>query len=371
MSKTITAAAILITTMVGAGFLGIPYVVARSGFAIGIIELVVISALVMITMLALGEVVLRTKEYHQLTGYAQRYLGKNGKRLMFTATVIGMYSALVAYVIAQGNSWSMLFTNGTGAAIPLGIAVWGIVAVLSYFDLKALKEGELLTITLVSILIIILAILCIPKIDLSNLTTIDVHHAFSPIGVILFAFLGFSAIPEMIRVLGKERVKMKKAISIAYAVVLAIYAIFTLLVVGVYGLHTPEIATLTLGKPFILLGIVTVLGAYLAHSVALIDTFVTDYKLRKIEAWMFTVIVPLAIYILLSLTYQASFIKILGIGGILSGGIGMILILLMAKKAKIHGDRHPEYKIKYSKITLGIIVIILIIGIITELKKLF
>ncbi len=370
MSKAFTATAVLITTMIGAGFLGIPYVVSQSGFAIGTLELIIIGGLVMLTMLYLGEIVLRTKEHHQLTGYAEKYLGPKGKRAMAFALIAGIYAALIAYLIAQSQSWSFIITNTTDAALPLGIAVWAIMSAITYFDIKALKKTEALIITLISILLVLLVIVTLPLVKADNLTTFVPAEFLAPIGVIMFAFLGYSAIPEMTRILGKDKHAMKKSICVAHALVLATYALFTILVLGAYGTSTPEIATLALGKPFVLLGIVTMLGAYLALSIALMDAFQSDYQLKKREAWAFTTIIPLALYVLLTLTNNASFIKILGIGGIISGSLAMVLILLMVQRAKIHGDRHPEYKMPYSSWLIWLIIIVCIVAMIAEILKL-
>ena len=70
------AVATLIGTMVGAGVLGIPYVFARAGFVTGLIDLIILGTAIVFIYLYLGEVVLRTKGNHQLTGYAEKYLGK-------------------------------------------------------------------------------------------------------------------------------------------------------------------------------------------------------------------------------------------------------------------------------------------------------
>lgn len=82
-SKFIPALATMVGTIIGAGFLGIPYVTGKSGFIPGAIWLIVLSLFMLLVNLYLGEVILRTKTTHQLTGYAKIYAGKFGKGLMF------------------------------------------------------------------------------------------------------------------------------------------------------------------------------------------------------------------------------------------------------------------------------------------------
>lgn len=93
---------------IGAGVLGIPYVIAKAGFLTGTFSLLALGIIVLLMYLYLGEIVLRTKGNHQLTGYAELYLGKLGKRLMFLTMVIGIYGALVAYLIGSSETLSKL-----------------------------------------------------------------------------------------------------------------------------------------------------------------------------------------------------------------------------------------------------------------------
>ena len=82
MASKFPAVAVLMGTIIGAGILGIPYAIMQSGFLIGLIHLIVIGAIVLLITLYLGEISLRTAKNHQLTGYAEKYLGKKGKLIM-------------------------------------------------------------------------------------------------------------------------------------------------------------------------------------------------------------------------------------------------------------------------------------------------
>jgi len=369
MTKTFGAVSTLIGTIIGAGFLGIPYVVMKSGFTIGIIHLLFIAIAVAITTLYLGEIALRTKSKHQLTGYAEKYLGKKGKVWMLIAVGIGLYSALLAYLIGEGNSLSYLFFNSTDYSLQFGIAFWLVLSAITYFGIRALEKGESLGIIIIFILVTSISIISFNKIDLNNLNYINPENFFVPFGVILFAFLGFSVIPEVEIILGKDKKLMKKSIFIAYIIALIVYIIFTIIVLGSQGQSTPQIATLNLGIPFILLGMLTMFTAYLALSTALIDTFKFDLKKSNKKAWLYTIFLPIILFIILNLSNKAEFTKVIGIGGAISGTITAILILLMAKQAKLKGDRKPEYEIPYSKIAVALIILIFVIGTIFEITN--
>jgi amino acid permease len=107
------ATATLIGTIVGAGVLAIPYVVAQSGFLIGFIDIVIVSLAFLFLHLFMGEIVLRTKKQFQLTGYMDKYLGRWGKRLMAFSMIFGIYGALIAYIIGEGETLRSIIGVGS------------------------------------------------------------------------------------------------------------------------------------------------------------------------------------------------------------------------------------------------------------------
>ncbi|MDP1696155.1 MAG: aromatic amino acid transport family protein [archaeon] len=370
MSKTFAASTTLIGTMFGAGYLGIPYVVMKSGFLIGLFYLLFVFSLLTLVMLYLGEISLRTKTKHQLTGYAQKYLGKKGKIIMLISLVFGIYSAFVAYLIAEGDSFSYMIFNNTSYSLYLGIVFWAFLSFLSWKGLKALEEGESTGVTIAIILAILIVVFTWNKIDVNNLTYVNWGNFFVPFGVIIFSFLGFSAVPTVHDILGEERKLLKKVIWIAHIIPLIIYIFFTLAVLGFKGMGTPEIATLALGKPFVLLGMITMFTSYFSLSIALINNFRLDFGFSKFKSWLITISVPLVIFIILKIANIAGFVKILSFGGIISGGLSVVLILLMISRAKIKGNRNPEYSIPYSKILIWFLILVFVLAVIMEVAGL-
>ena len=366
MTKTFAATAALMGTIIGAGILGIPFVVMKSGFFPGIFNIIILGTIIIFVSLCLGEITLRTKSDHQLTGYAEKYLGKKGKILMFIASGFGIYSAILAYLIGESESLSFLFFETASYQIPIGIAFWLFLSILSYFGLKTLERGEETGLILIIIFLISIILTGWNKIDIHNLSYTNYQHFFTPFGVVLFAFLSFSAIPEIKRIL-KNKQLTKRLIISAYIFTIIIYIIFTFLVLGIKGQNTPQIATLALGKPFILLGIVTMFTAYFALSTALIDTLKLDLDLTKNKSWFIAVSIPLIFFIILKLINSANFIEVIGIGGAISGSLTAILILIMHHKSKFLGDRHPEYSLPNSKFLSFILVLIFFIGMLMEI----
>ncbi|OGJ19830.1 hypothetical protein A3K73_05860 [Candidatus Pacearchaeota archaeon RBG_13_36_9] len=353
--------------IIGAGFLGMPYVVAKSGFLIGLIQILLIGFIVLVMKLYLGEVLLRTEKTHQLPGLAKIYLGDWGGRVMFCSMLFGIYLSSIAYLLGEGESLSYLFFGNYGYVLYFALGFWALVSFFVYHGIRALKKGESVGLILVLAITFLIVILFAGKIEASNLAYSNFNNAFIPVGVIIFAFLGFSAVPEALRVLRRNEKLMKKAIIIAVSVPIILYAVFTLIVVGVRGINTPEIATIGLGRPFILLGILTIFTAYFGLTMALRDIYRFDLKYSKFKAWLLACFVPFLIFLVVYSFNLAGFVGIIGFTGAIFGTIDGVMVLLMVRRARKLGKRKPEYVIKLPTWIIWILMAFLVVGLVLEL----
>ena len=134
------AIATLVGTTIGAGIMGIPYVVAKAGILAGIIDIIILGAVILMINLYVGEIALRTKKTHQLAGFAELYLGKKGKLIMAVTAFISIVGALVAYIIGMGEVLQAIFG---GSFFVNSLLFFAVGATLIYFDLKLVKRAEL------------------------------------------------------------------------------------------------------------------------------------------------------------------------------------------------------------------------------------
>ena len=368
MDKKFLATAFTLTgSIIGAGFLGIPYVVAQSGFAIGVFWIIFLGIIITYLLLCASEATLRTKKDHQLVGLAQKYLGKKGKWAMLCVAIFGIYSALLAYLIGEGQSLAMLFTNSTTHAGGFVLVFWIALTLLLREGLRTLKKVETYGVIVVIIVFISITFKLLPQINIQNLTTIHYANFFTPFGVILFALIGFSAIPEL-RMIAKGQEKIvKNAVILGATIPILAYLLFAAVFVGVLGTNVPQVATLGLGNLVILLGVFTMFTSYFVLSFALLDLFRLDLKFKKRESYALVTIIPLLLYLFLDRFGQLNFIQVLGIGGTISGGLTAMLILLIAKKAKEKGERKPEFSIPVNWPIIIVVAIIFLLGLFTQL----
>lgn len=362
----LTAISILVGTAIGAGILGIPYVAAAAGFPVAIFYIVFVGLLMLLLNLYLGEVVLRTKKKHQLPGYAQKYLGKKGRKLMQFATIFSIYSAIVAYVFGMGQSISFLIFGNTNHFILFGLLAGVVVSGLIWSGINSLKRFEGIGVSVIIILIFTIFFTFITQIKIGNLNYVNLSNLFLPFGLVLFAFTSFFAVPEISLVLGKKKKMIKRTLVFGSILAMTLYGLFVLAVVGFKGVGTPEIATIALGSIFIFLGIFTMFTSYLSLGNALDEDFLFDGNFSKKKSWLLSSIIPLGVFVLISFFDFFSFTKILSIGGVVSGGLVAVLVLLMAKKAKVSGDRNPEYSLRINWFIIISLGLIFVLGVVRE-----
>ncbi len=366
------AIATLTGAIIGAGVLGIPYVMMKAGVLTGLFVLLVIGAVVLTVNLCVGEITLRTRGLHQLSGYVGIYLGDRGKRLMTVAMVIGNYGALLAYVIGEGRSLAEIF-GGNPWIWSTAFFVFG--SIILYLGLTAVGVSEIVinAVKFSAFGIVFVLMIFSRLFEPSRLVGFDVTRVFVPYGVILFACLGAIAIPEMKEELGRHFKDLRKAIVAGTCIPLVLYALFGVAVVGVTGAATTEVANIGIGRvmgviPLVLINIFAVLAmasSFIALGFGLKEMYEEDYGVSHFWAFLLTITVP----VILILLGVHSFIKILGVTGALAGGLEGILLLLTYWKARKHGNRKPEYELHISPVIIALIIAMFVIGAIITIRS--
>ena len=396
--RALIATTTLIGTIVGAGILAIPYVVAKAGFLYGAFLIISLGIVLMFVNLFMGEVVLRTKQQHQLTGYAEKYLGKNGKKIMAFSLLFLIYGALTAYLIGEGESLFQIFKGifECGLTEQGDSLLWGFVCspllysllfflvtfIIIYQGVKATGKAELFLISALLVIIALVGIFSFDQISWSNFTGTNWAYFFLPYGVIFFALHGTAAVPELQEVLGKEKKQMKKVIVWGSVIPIILYIVFCFFIIGIIGLQNFEllqpnerIATIALSfysSPILgflanMIAVLAMFTSYLTLGIALLEVYEYDYHLSKVKAFFLVFSVPLLV-VFFNLT---SFITIIGMTGAIAGGLDGILITLMYWKAKQLGNRKPEYSLNLPRIVGLMVIVFFSLGIAYQLWAIF
>src|SRR3989344_3411672 len=275
--------------------------------------------------------------------------------------------ALTAYIIAAGQVLSAIFNFGNYFYFSLGFLI--VLSAIIFFNLNIFQRAESILNPLKLIIITLLIIFLFPYVNFSNLLEFNFKNLLIPYGVIIFAFTGFSAIPEMAYEL-KNKINLRKAIIYAMLITFVIYSLFCLVMIGISGKDITQVATLSLenlgnfslfGNLFSLLALST---AFIGLGFSLKNSLILDYKLKNLFSWIFVIGIP-AILFFLNL---GNFILFLELSGAISIGVILISILIMHSKAKSIGKRKPEFQFKDNLFVKVLLFILVIIGIIYTLS---
>ncbi len=324
----------MIGAIIGVGVFGLPYAFAQSGVGLGLLELFVLSAFLLVLQLMFAEVSVQTPGKHRLVSLVEIYVGRTWKWVALSAMGLGVYGAMLAYMVVGGKFLFLLIGPLLGGSQVFYSYVVAFVACGMIFGgLRLASHIEVIVVGLLLFLFLFIVLAAFPHIDPVNYLTVDYTKAFLPYGVILFSLAGVGIIPEMKDVLGKKhKHEIGKAIMTGMAVILALYIFFSLAVVGVSGAETSRTAFdgligvlgPTFGVVSVLLGAVTIQSIYMVLGIELMNTFKYDFAMRHKTAWALTCIVPILLY-----TFGLrEFIGIIGFVGGVFGGIMGILIAL-------------------------------------------
>lgn len=324
---------------IGAGVLGLPYVIARSGLVIGLLLIVIWGLVILLLNLMLGDIVVRTKQSFQLPGLAGKYLGRFAKILLSFVIVFAGFGSLLAYIIGEGHALSAIFG---GAPMWWSVFFWSLGSFFIWQGLDSIKKVDRVLSLSVIILIVGLSLFLLPHIKPINFDFIEISNFFLPFGVILFALHAAPSIAEAHAVLPGSEKRFKKAIIIGTLIPIAVYVLFSLAVVGYFGLNTTEVATIGLGnafgRPFAILAnsfaVMAMATCFMGMGLALKQSLMWDHKISRHIADFAVVTVP----ILLFLFGFRSFVAVLDFVGGLFIGIESLLVVMICYQARKKGD---------------------------------
>lgn len=368
MKQHLFALAILISTIVGVGMFSLPYVGSRSGFGVAAITLLFLAIIMVTVHLLYGEIICRTKEKHRLVGYADKYLGHWGKKIVSVSVIVGFYGSLLVYIIVGGNFLGIMFS--TVINVPLiffNLMFFVIGAIALYAGIKFVARLDLLMGLLLIVIVLLFFFMGYSRINPDNLKTLSWGNFFFPYGAALYSLAGLSIIPEIKSFFKKEENKKYKKIIIWGTLIPAVlYFIFIMTVIGLTGEKTTEEAisglsgmlggrTILMGALF---GFLATITSFFSIGISLKETYICDYKINKNFAWLLVCFVPL---LLLGLGVY-NFITIIILIGALLGAIEGSAVVLIHRKAQKLGIQDTDYNLKIPNIFSYTIIVVFIVG---------
>lgn len=359
----------MVGTIVGAGIFGIPYVVAKSGVVPSIFYFLLLLSVVLVLHLVYGEIVLRTTAKHRIVGYAKMYLGTWGRVLTSLSILLALGGTLLAYLILSGRFLEIIFSS----VLPFSNIQFSLLflAFCSLFIIKGrglITKAELFFNIGLFAVVGVIVFFALPHIQGSNFISFSPNNLLLPYGVLLFTLIGWEAIPEIATFLkdAKSNVRLDKVIITATLLATALSFVFAFTVAGVSGSATSDDAfsglVPILGDRIALLGaflgLLAIASSFLVIGNYLKNSLRHDFHIPTIPAVFITLGLPLLPF----LFGIREFIVVIGTVGALIGAMEGLLMLRIFQKAKLKGDRAPEYNINIPRFVLFFIALLLVGG---------
>lgn len=348
--------AIIVGANIGAGILSLAYGAKNAGWPILVMWILIAGIFTTISMLYVAETTLRTKKPLQLSGLAEKYVGKFGSWLMFGAVLVNSLGALIAYTTGSGK----ILSEFLGIHPTLGSILFFIPAVIViWFGLKVTGIAEKFITFGMAILIVILILASIigPGLELDFILYSNFKFAIPVFSLAIFAFLAQYTVPELARgFAGSNNIKnLPKAIIVGMIITGVLLSLVPMAALGITGPeNATEVVTIAwadaLGlwafftaNGFALLAMLTsfwAIGGSLLTNI--VDKFKfpseLDKKYRLISI-AFVVIPPF----LLAYSGLVGFVDAISISGAFGGAVMAILPVMMLNKSRKVNEREPEW----------------------------
>jgi len=335
--------AILVGTIIGVGLFTIPYVIDKAGIVTLFIYLPALGFVEYFLLKFYAQIVLSTKKIHRIPGYIEKYFGKKYRFIALVITMLSNYGSILAYIIIGGIfSHQLLSPFFGGSDFVYATILFCIESFIVLFGLKLIAKTEVfMTVSLVIVIGLIIG-RGWGYIELGNFSSIDFENIFLPYGPIFFAVGGMNAVPEICRLLSRQKEKIASALAWGVGISVLITLIFVVMIVGVTGSHTTPDTLAGLSSVFgngvvilsLIFGLLSIVTSFLVATQSMREVYWWDFKMNKDVAWALACGIPYVIYLfgIQNLT------KVVSLTGAFTGGVlGIILIwlvIVVQKKAE-------------------------------------
>lgn len=360
----------MVGTIIGAGYLVLPYSFLKAGIFANLFWLLFLGCLITLLHLFYAEIVLATKSYHRFPGYVGLYLGKAAKYLATVSFTIGVFGSLLVYLLLGSHFFKLLlqpfFTVPAQLATLVFAATVSLLVVLK-INLSA-RINFLITVVTLSLFLIISGFSFV-KTDSANFSILPQESFFFPFGLVLFALVGSLVIPEIIKLLDVEKQEkslIKPVIIIGTLIPVGIYFLFAFGIFGASGQDTSREAISGLANILpvqlvfggILLAFLEIVTSYIAFGINTVETLRKDFGFTKFFAKLATVVLPLTFFFF----GVKDFLKVMGLMGSILTTIDSVLLALifMALKNKLPGYKNQV--VSAPRPVVFVLIVVLLIG---------
>ena len=347
------AAMLVVGSTIGSGVLGLAYASRLAGWPVLFVWLVVAGIFSGISMLYVAETALRTQEPLQLSGLAEKYVGRIGSWLIFFSVGATSFCSLIAYTAGCGR----ILSECTGLTPELAgilfaaaatVVVWGGLKVTGVAE-KFLSLGMIIMLLLLAGASVVSA-----RVPLADILYTHWAYAVPVFNIAVFCYAVQYIVPELARGFTHAPQKLVPSLLTGMGISFLILAsvplsVFLMLPVA----EITEVASLSWGRalqPDIFFFLVNAFAfcAMLTSFWAISESFLTNMVDRlhlasegavKGRALCLAVIVIPPVF--LASGNLVGFVNALFSAGTFGGIIMSVLPVFMLRQARRRGNRQP------------------------------
>lgn len=328
-------------SIIGVGFLSLPYIAVKVGIWPMLFYFAVLSLIMVCLHAIFGRISLKTPDFKRWPGFVGFYFGDKAKKVVSVLQIFGTFGVLLAYLIVGSQFLKEIFSPAIGGSLFAYVfCYFAVLSAVSYFGVKVTSRIVFWALLLLVFSIILVFYQGFEAMHWSNIFAssfnLDFSNALLPYGAIIFSLWGTGLIPEVEEMVRGHKQSLKKIIVISTLIPAVFYLAFMFLVLSISGASTTESALSGLGNflgrgavlAALFMGVITTFNGFLAQSTLLKKIFIYDLNVKKFPAWAMVCLTPFVLFLL----GINSFIWVISfIGGIFLS-IDGIIILLMYKK---------------------------------------
>src|SRR3989344_5053188 len=108
--KYIFPTAILTGSIIGVGFLSLPYITMKVGIWPMFFYFIILTALITCIHIIFAKISLKTPDYKRFPGFVGHHLGKFPKKIILVSETCGLTGVLLVYLIIGGEFLTVIFS---------------------------------------------------------------------------------------------------------------------------------------------------------------------------------------------------------------------------------------------------------------------
>ena len=342
------ATMMVVGSTIGSGVLGLAFASRNAGWPVLLTWLVVAGFFSIISMLYVAEATLRTTRPLQLSGLAEKYVGKIGSWLIFFSVGATSFCSLIAYTSGCGKILSEFF----GISLEMASCLFALGATsVVWLGLKATGVAEkYLSSGMTAMLILLVG----ASLFSARVPVADILYTHWMYAVPVFCYAVQYIVPEISRGFTHEPGKLVPSILAGAGISFVILALVPLAVFLMLPVdEISEVASLSwgraLGSPvFFVIVNAFAFCAMLTSFWAIAESFLTNMidrlgfksetDIRTRAACLAFIVIP---PVLLAYSGLVGFVNAIFSAGTFGGIIMSILPVFMLRSSRKHGDKKP------------------------------